>query len=54
MLGVSGFDFEIWQNVEKQSFFSVNIPSKRQFIRLKLSKNHFFISYPTIQVRQKP
>ena len=43
-----------WQNVEKQSFFSVNIPSKRQFIRLKLSKNDFFISYPTIQVRQKP
>ena len=43
-----------WQNIEKQSFFSVNIPSKRQFIRLKLSKNDIFISYPTIQVRQKP
>ena len=43
-----------WQNVEKLSFFSVNIPSKRQFIHLKLSKNDFLISYPTIQVRQKP
>ena len=31
-----------WQNVEKQSFFSVNIPSKRQFIRLKLPKNFNF------------
>ena len=31
MLGVSGVDFEILANVEKQSFFSVNMPSKRVY-----------------------
>ena len=35
-----------WQNAEKQSFFSVNIPSKRQCIRPKLSKNYFFHTIP--------
>ena len=43
-----------WQNVEKQSFFSVNIPSKRQFIRLKLFKNDFFHIIPYYPGKTKP
>ena len=43
-----------WQNVEKQSFFSVNIPSKRQFIRLKFFKNDFFHIIPYYPGKTKP
>ena len=56
-MGVGGFCqvsiLRFWQNIEKQSFFSVNIPSKRQFIRLKLSKNDFSCHTLLARVRQK-